>query len=535
MQNIKINKVAIGFDYNEKKETNILNSFYVQAVSQASYNFPDMFGFSDIKFIFETAMSGGYGCSDRYLDGTCHYLSGSLNCGNFSLPSICSLDFSCPEKEEEEEGCDRGALDQAKINFKLGKFCTKGVTVGADAGDADNRLQLNTGSTQAINGLELEFKNNEAGDVSAAWFKGTNSCECATVIGSSMEVTASSTWANGATTTITVDPVANKELLETLQDGDIFKDKNGDALFGIGTYVDHTAAGVITINSAVVSQVSTAEVKTAAAANAVSVPIKTANATGLVLGKPLYAHTAVPNTLALLGTEYLGDATQNGTVAIDANLEFNFGIANACVVGDEIWQSTGAHFKAVPTVGGTLAERTVTVELSAGNPNADDFLVDNNVTGYRLKIKLGRFGSIGYEDIETDNSGTITNDITTCVRLGFCNSTDLGDLDQVTRGAGNILSNISLDWVNHENKIGAGATTSQEIIAIQYKLSDEMSLMYGQKTHTDDKTSDIYGLNYKMNVGNDTNVLLKVRGQSEDNDQEHAKLQIKLELPADSV
>lgn len=56
-----------------------------------------------------------------------------------------------------------------------------------------------------------------------------------------------------------------------------------------------------------------------------------------------------------------------------------------------------------------------------------------------------------------------------------------------------------------------------------------------KKTHTDDKKSDIYGLNYKMNVGNDNDVLLKIRGQSEANNVDHTKLQIKMELPADSV
>lgn len=481
MQKININKVAIGFDYNEKKETNILNSFYVQAVTQASYNFPDMFGMSDIKFIFESEMTNGYGCSNRYLNGKCYYLSGSLNCGNFSLPSICSLDFSCPEKEEEEEeGCDRGALDQAKINFKLGKFCTKKVSVGADGEDASNRLQLNTGSDQAINGLELEFKNNESGDISATWFKGTTACACATEIGSSLTVTATAPWANAATTTIAVDPAANKELLRTLKVGDKFKDSNGDPLFGIGTYKSHTAAGVITVDSAVVTIQTGTLVQTNTAVNAVSVPIDGADTAGLVKGNAIYAGAAVPATLAALATDYLGDATQAGVVAhASVDLEFNSGTATACVDGDKIYQSSGAHFTVVPTAG--AASATVTVELQNGNPLADDYLVDNNITGMKLMFKLGRFGSIGYEDIETDNSGTKTKDTTTCVRLGFCNSTDLGDLDQVTRGPGDILSNISLDWVNHENKIGNAAKTEEQIIALQYKLSDEMSLMYGQK------------------------------------------------------
>jgi hypothetical protein len=538
MQNINIKKVAIGFDYNESKETNILNSFYVQAVGQTHYQFPDMFGISNLKFVFETSLTNGYGCDDRFLDGTCAYLEGSMALGNLSLPNICDLDFSCPkeEEEDEEEGCHRGALDQAKINFKLGKFCTKGFKAGAEFGDSENRIQLETGSTEAINGLELELKNNEAGDMSATWFKGTTDCPCSSNYSSMIAIKSDPsnsgiTWnGTGASKIINIDPVKNKELITHIKKGTQLFDKNGDPLLGLGVVSAIDAStGKITFSSSEIKVLAGTLVEANTAAGELAVKIDGADIADLKLGKPLYAGANAPNTLALLVTQGMGISTQSGKIE-EAKTDLHFaspGIANAVVDGDKIFQSTGAYFETVPAINDASEGFYFLMDDKMENK------VENNISGYRLKIKLGRFGSVGYEDIINKDqiSGLETKDTTTCVRLGFCGSTDLGDLDQVARGAGDILNKISLDWVNHENKVGSAAKTDQQIIALQYKLSDQMSLMYGQKTHTNDNQSDLYGVNYKMNVADDSTVLLKVRGQSKADDVENNRVQIKVEMP----
>jgi hypothetical protein len=137
-----------------------------------------------------------------------------------------------------------------------------------------------------------------------------------------MKVTVDSAWANNATTTITVDPVANKKLLETLVAGDKFKDSNGDALFGIGTYVSHTAAGVITINSAEL-KLDGAAFEGAVTVGDKTVAFDTANPGAtipLVAGNALYGATdlASANTVAELITTYLGPSPHTGSIAIGA-------------------------------------------------------------------------------------------------------------------------------------------------------------------------------------------------------------------------
>jgi len=549
--NYKINKVALGFDYNENKEVNILNSFYVQAQGSLEYKLPDMFGLTNIKMNFSSDSLAGYGCTNVFSDDSEAYLSASMALGNFSLPSLGGGACCPPVCEDEARNESAESEDVASIDFKLGRFGTQSSKVGADHGDASNRIHLATNSSKMLNGFEMAVRNNAAGDMSAAYFIGTSEdCGSRREISSTMKVTVDAAWANNATTTITVDPVANKKLLETLVAGDKFKDSNGDALFGIGTYVSHTAAGVITINSA--------ELKLAGGVfdSATAVGDKVAEFDGatvggtvpLVAGNALYGATALTdtNTVAELITTYFGPSPHTGTIAIgtstvpggalvatDAIMHVPGGIKKIIADGKNLITSTGKHFTTVPIITGTDAQKTVTVTLSAGNPKVDK--VDNNITGFRLKFKLGRFGSMGYEDIETKDltTGVKSEDTTISVRLGGDDISE--DLDQVTRnGATDFLSKFSLDWINHENKVGA-ATTDQDIIAIQYKLSDDISLMYGQKDTSANKKSDIYGLNYKINVGNGCDALLKVRGQSEANNIDESKIQIQMELPTNLI
>jgi hypothetical protein len=537
--NYKINKVAIGFDYNEKKETNILNSFYVEAQARAEYNFPNMCGITNIKMNFSSDSISGYICNNVFSDGAAAYLSGSVGCGNLSLPNIC--DLSCPEEEE----CDR-SIDGAAIDFKLGRFSTQSIKVGADHGDAENRIHLDTTHGKMLNGLEVELKNNKCGDMSAAWFKGTSE-NCGARAYEAFVTTAPSTWINGASGTyfVKIDPTGNKALLERLQIGDKIEATNvstklSEPLYGLGVITEiNKVDGKIKFSSAVLS-VSTTKINTATKLGDTTVAFKTANTPALVEGNGLYggADINATNDMTELAATFiapsphtgiiaLGTATAGATVVADQAIMGGItgGVQKVVAANAVLITSTGKHFTTVPVVCSKITFKF-----------AKECAIDNNITGFRLKLKLGNYGSIGYEDVETKDlkNGIKTKDNTTALNLGC---TDLGELDQVTRSASDILSKISFDWVNHETKVGTGAKTKQTMMAAQYKLSDDISLMYGQKENATKKKSDIYGMNYKMDCGNGSKALLKVRGQTkvDDNSTNKNKLQIQMVLPTDLV
>jgi hypothetical protein len=243
-----------------------------------------------------------------------------------------------------------------------------------------------------LNGFEMAVRNNAAGDMSAAYFIGTSE-DCGDKIEAVVTV-APSTWDNSSTTeTITIDATANKALLARLQVGDKIVDSNGDALYGIGTYVSHTAAGVITFNVAQLTASGTAQVEPVPVAGAKNVGTDTGPTGALKVGQALYsgaAATAV-NTPAKLAAEFLGISTQTGIQAIGATaIKFDEPLKTLPAANDLIYASSGTHFTTVPVVGSKIS-----FKLGKG-----ECPVENNITGFRLKFKLGRFGSMGYEDIE---------------------------------------------------------------------------------------------------------------------------------------
>ena len=439
--NYTINKVAIGFDYNEKKQTNLHNSFYFQAVGEASYSLPNFWDLEDIKLNFSTDHRVGYGCNNAFSDETDVYLSASYQlCALGSIGNVigsisdgvagCFSGLCADDCADDEE---RGLLDFSNptAHMKLGKFTTKNPLVGRNASDHDERISLGVDAAVQLNGFEIEVAGNSCKDLSAAYFMGTNeTCE-----------------------TFSQLKVSDNSTIGTI----VFADNAEIALLVAGDRIIRAAA--IDASGAVTRAKQEFIVVTATA----------------------------PNTV-----------TVTGQTAAD-------------IAATEVLTSERGY-------------------------------VENNISGYRLNLKLGRYGHIGYEDITTENKVSAASDdikqTKLCVRLGGCDQVD-GCLDQVNRGLfdfGGLLNKLSLDYIQSGNTVGSGTETEQNIIAVQYKLSDQMSLMYGQKDDkSNSKKSDIYGLNYKSMLNGSCPVVYKVRGQSKGAVEDHTKLSIQACIPTNLV
>jgi len=491
----------------------------VVAQGQAEYNLPSFYGFTDVKLNFSTDSIAGYG-KNVYSDNSDIYLS-------------ATLPLSSMGNSQEDER----AISDACIDFKLGQFGTKSLTVGGNSSDHKDRIKLTNDKSKTMNGFEMEIKNNCAGDMSAAFFKGTSQTSPPSGETALAKITAKTDWTNqGTDLTVTIDPLVHVRLLERLKIGDKIKDSNGDALYGLGVITGiNKASGLITFSTAEVklagglfngdTAIGDQAVKFDGAAVGSTVPLVKGNA--LYGAADLAANDAVTDLIAnflqaspIDGTIAIGTTTvpSGAAIATDAIMYIPKGVKKVISDNEKLIISTGTHFITALAVAGTI-----TFEFQ--NPEGK---VENNIDGFRIKFKLSKYGCIGYESFENKDrvSGAVTKNETTSVFLGMDKSSPL---DHNSRSYEDLLSKLSVDYL--ESKRGNKKT---KISAIQYKLSDDISLMYGQKKNDLKKKSDIYGMNYKMNAG-DSAVLLKIRGQSEAADVDHNRLQIQMELPTNLI